>query len=195
MTARNPLVIVAGVVKELPSGDTINGASGGGSSTIFPVRWYDNSGSDSGGPPTGIPDLSGEAGPTLSDGDHIAGSVGVWAVHSGSWTSVHTWVGGDIFYVTAGSYSDYQTGLVGIFADDGAGINLVSNALIGSALASVGLSGLADVDLTAGPSPSDLLAYDFGPGKWVPLTSLAGTPSDGDTLRWDAGGGHWTFGP
>jgi hypothetical protein len=29
MAVRNPLVIISGVVQELPSGDTINGASGG----------------------------------------------------------------------------------------------------------------------------------------------------------------------
>lgn len=34
MAVRNPLVLVAGAVQELPTGDTINGATGGGGNSV-----------------------------------------------------------------------------------------------------------------------------------------------------------------
>lgn len=35
MVARNPLVLVSGQIQELPAGDTVNGATGGGGSFAF----------------------------------------------------------------------------------------------------------------------------------------------------------------
>lgn len=196
-----------------------NAGGGGGPQTVWPVRYIDQATDDT-SPPSGLTDLTSLGGPTLVDGDHVAGNNKIWAVASGTWTAVHTYVVGDVVLGTWDQWNDdglSQYGAAFEWTETGALSQLLYGAIT-SATSNLYLSSnIQDVDIT-GLSAGDLLQYDATAAKWKPFSAINGTPDDGtvmvysnasgwttipgtpaggDTIRFAISGPaeHWTYGP
>lgn len=196
------------------------GGGGGGTQTVWPVRWYDQVDDDS-TPPSGIPDLTAD-GVTLIAGDHVGGLHGVWEIASGTWTSVHTWVAGDLMLVTSDSWSDPdnpQYAAAFIIGDSGSVSPLLTGVLdelldvtipaaVTNAIGTLSIDALADVTTDSAAAGSVMV---FDGTSWLPgPTPIAGSvmffdgtnwnvpggsPSSGDTIRWNDITSNYDFGP